>query len=157
MNDNSVTVLQSTPNEFAGLSEKIVRYVARTQETVVLNDAAIEGNFTDDAYIQQHQCKSVACTPLINQNKLQGIIYLENNLRAGAFSEERMALLRHPRRPRSDFFGKCPTVRRLQPLCTEAVSQFFREKEYCRCGIGRSRRKRNDSSLLRYPRLYNHL
>ena len=94
VDDNNVTVLQSIPNEFARLSEKIVRYVARTQETIVLNNAAIEGNFTGDAYIQQHQCKSVACTPLINQNKLQGIIYLENNLRAGAFTEERMALLR---------------------------------------------------------------
>ena len=94
VDDSNITVLQSIPNEFARLSEKIVRYVARTRETVVLNNAAIEGNFTDDVYIQQHQCKSVACTPFINQNKLQGIIYLENNLRAGAFTKERMALLR---------------------------------------------------------------
>ncbi|MGK7925686.1 MAG: AAA family ATPase [Spirulina sp.] len=90
-----ISVLQSLAIEaFAKLSSKIVHYVARTGETVVLNDAAVEGNFTDDAYIQQYQCQSIACTPLINQGKLQGIIYLENNLTTGAFTRERMALLR---------------------------------------------------------------
>lgn len=90
-----VSLLEPLPlDKFAKLSLKIVRYVARTRETVVLNNATSEGNFTDDAYILQHQCKSIACTPLINQNKLQGIIYLENNLSAGAFTQERMALLR---------------------------------------------------------------
>lgn len=92
--EERVSVLQSLPiHEFEKLSEKIVRYVARTRETVVLNNATNEGKFTD-AYIQKYQCQSVACTPLISQNKLQGIIYLENNLSAGAFTEERLALLR---------------------------------------------------------------
>ena len=91
----SVSILQSLPiEEFARLSSKIVRYVARTGETVVLRDAIHEGNFTDDPYIQQYQCQSIACTPLINQGKLQGIVYLENNLTTGAFTRERMALLR---------------------------------------------------------------
>ncbi|MDJ0556870.1 MAG: AAA family ATPase [Microcoleaceae cyanobacterium MO_207.B10] len=90
-----ISVLQSLPLDgFEKLSEKIVRYVARTRETVVLNDASTEGNFTDDPYIQRYQCQSIACTPLINQNKLQGIVYLENNLSAGAFTQERLALLR---------------------------------------------------------------
>ncbi|NES05084.1 MAG: AAA family ATPase [Okeania sp. SIO2F4] len=90
-----ISVLQSQPlDKFDKLSEKIVRYVARTRETVVLKDASSEGDFTDDSYIQQYQCQSIACTPLICQNQLQGIIYLENNLSAGAFTQERMALLR---------------------------------------------------------------
>ncbi|MDJ0519973.1 MAG: adenylate/guanylate cyclase domain-containing protein, partial [Trichodesmium sp. MO_231.B1] len=90
-----ISVLQSVPlDKFDKLSEKIVRYVARTRETVVLKDASSEGDFTDDSYIQQYQCQSIACTPLICQNQLQGIIYLENNLSAGAFTQERMALLR---------------------------------------------------------------
>ena len=93
--DREVSRIQPLPlDKFAKLSLKIVRYVARTRSTVVLDDAARFGNFTDDAYIQQHRCKSVACTPLINQNKLQGIIYLENNLSTSVFTEERLALLR---------------------------------------------------------------
>ncbi|NET56941.1 MAG: AAA family ATPase [Symploca sp. SIO2E6] len=90
-----VSVLQSLPlDECERLSSKIVHYVARTRETVVLNDATREGKFTDDAYIQQYHCQSIACTPLINQGKFQGIIYLENNLTTGAFTQERLTLLR---------------------------------------------------------------
>ncbi|WP_143437375.1 adenylate/guanylate cyclase domain-containing protein, partial [Hydrocoleum sp. CS-953] len=90
-----VSVLQSIAlSEFKMVASKIVYYVARTRKTIVLNNATREGNFTDDAYIQKYQCQSIACTPLINQGKLKGIIYLENNLTTGAFTKERMALLR---------------------------------------------------------------
>jgi len=91
----TVSVLQSIPvSEFKMVASKIVYYVARTRKTIVLNNATREGNFTDDDYIQQYQCQSIACTPLIKQGKLQGMIYLENNLTTGAFTRERMALLR---------------------------------------------------------------
>jgi len=91
----SVSILQSQSlDEIPRLSAKIVHYVARTGETIVLNDAIHEGNFTNDAYIQQYQCQSIACTPLIDRGQLQGIIYLENNLTTGAFTRERMDLLR---------------------------------------------------------------
>ncbi|MEM1172718.1 MAG: AAA family ATPase [Cyanobacteria bacterium P01_H01_bin.35] len=94
-NSEIVSVLQSIPlSEFQMVASKIVYYVARTGKTIVLNNATYQGNFTDDAYIQQYQCQSIACTPLINQGKLQGLIYLENNLTTGAFTRERMALLR---------------------------------------------------------------
>ncbi|NEQ36871.1 MAG: AAA family ATPase [Okeania sp. SIO3I5] len=94
-NSDQISVLQSIPvSEFQMVASKIVYYVARTRKTIVLNNATCEGNFTDDPYIQQYQCQSIACTPLINQGKLQGIIYLENNLTTGAFTRERMALLR---------------------------------------------------------------
>jgi len=90
-----VEVLQSLSlHEFARLSSKIVHYVARTGETVVLSNAINEGSFTDDDYICKYQCRSIACTPLSDRGQLQGIIYLENNLTTGAFTQERMALLR---------------------------------------------------------------
>ena len=92
---DSVAVLQLIPvEEFARLSLKVVHYVARTLQTIVLSDAQNEKNFADDQYIKQNKCQSIACTPLINQNKLQGIIYLENNLTTGAFTQDRMQLLR---------------------------------------------------------------
>ncbi len=91
----TVSVLESIPlSEFPMVASKVVYYVARTHKTIVLNNATREGNFTDDTYIQKYQCQSIACTPLINQGKLKGIIYLENNLTTGAFTRERMALLR---------------------------------------------------------------
>lgn len=92
--DLEVTALQSIPFEHSPkLSSAIINYVIRTRETVVLNDAAHEGIFTQEPYIIQNQVKSVLCTPLINQGKLTGLLYLENNLATGAFTPDRVELL----------------------------------------------------------------
>ncbi|MGB8691729.1 MAG: AAA family ATPase [Microcoleus sp.] len=91
----SVTVLQSILVENCQeLSSAIVNYVARTQESVVLDDAVKEGQFTNDPYIQKNQPKSILCVPLINQSQIVSIVYLENNLTAGAFTPERVELLK---------------------------------------------------------------
>ncbi|MEG5174552.1 AAA family ATPase [Microcoleus sp. B3-D7] len=93
--NNPVTVLQSIPVENCKkLSEAIVNYVTRTQESVVLDDAVREGQFTNDPYIQKNQPKSILCVPLINQAQIISIVYLENNLTAGAFTPERVELLK---------------------------------------------------------------
>jgi class 3 adenylate cyclase len=87
-------VQQSTP--VAGnssISEAIINYVARTRESVVLNNAVHSGQFTSDPYIAKNQPKSVFCTPLIHQGKLDGILYLENNLTTGAFTPDRREVL----------------------------------------------------------------
>jgi PAS domain S-box-containing protein len=95
IDDNPVTVLQSISVENCQeLSSAIVNYVARTQESVVLDDAVREGQFTNDPYIQKHQPKSILCVPLINQSQIISIVYLENNLTAGAFTPERVELLK---------------------------------------------------------------
>ncbi|MEG4294604.1 AAA family ATPase, partial [Microcoleus sp. C2C3] len=95
IDDNPVTVLQSIEVENCQeLSCAIVNYVARTQESVVLDDAVRAGQFTNDPYIQKHQPKSILCVPLINQSQIISIVYLENNLTAGAFTPERVELLK---------------------------------------------------------------
>ena len=90
---DNVAVLQSIPIENR-LPAAIINYVFRTRESVVLSDATAEGNFTQDSYIQQHQPKSILCFPLINQGQLVSIIYLENNLTKGAFTPERLEVLK---------------------------------------------------------------
>ncbi|MCL2933362.1 MAG: GAF domain-containing protein, partial [Trichodesmium sp. MAG_R03] len=98
---NQVNILQSIPIEFVDpetsipvLPTTIINYVLRTQENIVLNDAAHEGQFINDPYIIARQSKSILCTPLINQKQLRGIIYLENNLTIGTFTSERAELLK---------------------------------------------------------------
>jgi class 3 adenylate cyclase/GAF domain-containing protein len=72
----------------------VVNYVTRTREAVVLDDAGQEGLFAQDPYIIEQQPKSILCTPLINQGKLTGILYLENNLTTGAFTSDRLEVLK---------------------------------------------------------------
>ncbi|HEY9675308.1 MAG TPA: AAA family ATPase [Waterburya sp.] len=85
-------VLQSIPIDNQ-LPISIINYVVRTKESLVLNDASREGSFTDEPYIKDHQTKSLLCAPLLNQGKLVGLFYLENNLTAGAFTPERLEVL----------------------------------------------------------------
>ncbi|MDM8540100.1 ATP-binding protein [Desulfococcaceae bacterium HSG9] len=90
----SVEVLQSIPVANCDtVSSEIVSYVARTQESVVLKDATQEGEFKNTDYIRANKPKSLLCLPLINQSKLSGILYLENNLTAGAFTPARLETL----------------------------------------------------------------
>ncbi|KYC38731.1 guanylate cyclase [Scytonema hofmannii PCC 7110] len=71
----------------------IVNYVARTQKSVVLDDATRDNQFASDPDIRHQQPKSILCTPMVNQGKLSGVLYLENNLATAAFKPERVELL----------------------------------------------------------------
>jgi PAS domain S-box-containing protein len=92
--DEEVNVCRSHPvANCQTLPQTMINYVARTRKSVVLSDASHQGNFTQDPYIKKYQPLSVLCVPLINQGQLVSIIYLENNLTIGAFTEDRLALL----------------------------------------------------------------
>jgi class 3 adenylate cyclase len=75
------------------IPRSIINYVLRTNEPVMLDDASVSGDFTNDAYIREYQPKSILCIQLIQQGKLNGIIYLENNLTSAAFTKERIDLV----------------------------------------------------------------
>jgi PAS domain S-box-containing protein len=78
----------------AVLPESLVRYVMRTQETVILGDARVQNPFSSDAYIVERHARSVLCLPLINRGKLVGILYLENNLMPQVFTPDRVTVLK---------------------------------------------------------------
>ena len=90
-----VTVLQHVPyTDQNNIALIIVNYVLRVNEMVVLDDAANQGIFKADPYITQNRPKSILCLPLIFKNKMSGILYLENNLTPGAFTSERVEVLK---------------------------------------------------------------
>ncbi|MCG8333314.1 MAG: AAA family ATPase [Proteobacteria bacterium] len=92
--DDQTIVMQSQSLEKnKNLSVAIVQYVARSLESVVLKDAAREGDFIHDAYISQNLPKSILAMPIINQGILMGVLYLENNLATDAFTPERLKVL----------------------------------------------------------------
>ena len=89
-----IVQLREEPVTAAALPESILHYVVRTGESVILDDAAAKSPFAADPYIRQHQVRSVLCLPLVNQAKLIGVLYLENNLAPRVFPPTRMALLK---------------------------------------------------------------
>jgi predicted ATPase/two-component sensor histidine kinase len=79
-----------TSNE---LPETLVQFVARTGETVRLDDARAVNQFSTDTYFLKNECRSILCLPLLKRAELIGILYLENNLTSNVFTAERIALL----------------------------------------------------------------
>ncbi len=77
----------------AVLPVSIMNYVARTRESVILNDASEQNMFSSDEYIIRNKPASVLCLPLLRRADLIGLLYLENNLMKGAFSADRIAFL----------------------------------------------------------------
>ena len=78
----------------SALPESVLHYVLRTGESVILDAAAVQSAFGEDTYIRDRQPRSVLCLPLINQGKLNGVLYLENNLNCGASASARTAVLK---------------------------------------------------------------
>ena len=68
---------QSIAIEDSELPLDLINYVIRTQE-----------------YIVKQSPKSILCLPLLNQNNLTGILYLENQLIEDAFTSERLEVLK---------------------------------------------------------------
>jgi PAS domain S-box-containing protein len=87
-----VTVRQRavTPSD---LPQSALHYVLRTRDRVVLNDASVGTLYSDDEYVQRNHPKSVLCLPIVQQKKLAGVLYLENNLTPCAFTADRLAIL----------------------------------------------------------------
>lgn len=91
---DSITVLKSIPVEsHEGLSASIINFIARTKGTLLLNNAAFEGEFVNDPYVIKNKPKSILCSAILNQGKLSAIIYLENSLITAAFTPERLEIL----------------------------------------------------------------
>ncbi|MCC5637523.1 AAA family ATPase [Nostoc sp. CHAB 5844] len=72
----------------------LIKYVKRTGEVFVVDDAKTVDFLASDRYIIREQPKSLLCIPIINQGKLLGILYLENNLTTGAFTRDRVEVLK---------------------------------------------------------------
>jgi PAS domain S-box-containing protein len=87
-----VTVRHTAITPF-DLPPSALQYVIRTRERVVLDDATVGNLYSEDEYVRQKRPRSVLCLPIVEQTKLVGALYLENNLTPGAFTSDRVAVL----------------------------------------------------------------
>jgi PAS domain S-box-containing protein len=92
-NDRVEVVLCQKPISGISCPESLVRYVIRTHESVILDDASTPNLFSEDDYLSARQIRSILCLPLIKQGRLTGLLYLENALTSHAFTPDRIAVL----------------------------------------------------------------
>lgn len=80
--------------EATDLPQALIRYTARTQETVLLHDAANSGLFVADPQMTARAGTSMLCVPLVRQGRMLGVFYVENSKATGAFTADRVEVLR---------------------------------------------------------------
>ena len=84
---------ESSAASYLDLPQSVVNYVRRTGKFIVLGNAVHDETFGTDPAIIRLQIKSVLCLPIKEQNRILGILYLENNLSNDAFTSNRIDIL----------------------------------------------------------------
>jgi predicted ATPase/class 3 adenylate cyclase len=75
------------------LPNSIVQYVARTGEELVLGDARSDGRFRGELLLLGGGPLSVHCGPIHHKGHRVGMVYVENDLSAGAFTPDRTQVI----------------------------------------------------------------
>ncbi len=127
---NSVEVFEGIALEEADRAPvSLIQYVARSNEVVVLNEATQAKRFGADAYIKKNQPKSILCVPIMHQGKMSSILYLENNLVTGAFTEDRIAVLNLLSGQISVSLANAQVYETLEEKVRERTSEVVQQKE----------------------------
>jgi predicted ATPase/transcriptional regulator with GAF, ATPase, and Fis domain len=75
------------------LSRGLVQLVHRTGESLIVDDAASDRRWVDEAYAEAVGPRSILCAPIVYQGRRSGILYLDNGLSQQVFSSARVEML----------------------------------------------------------------
>src|SRR5262249_44094294 len=87
-------ILRRGAVSFSQLPGSLLPYVVRTHERGVFEDASVRNSFFEDSFLRGKRAKAVFFVSVIKQTNPIGALYLENHLTPGAFSPDRIAVLK---------------------------------------------------------------
>lgn len=70
----------------------ILNYVIRKRSPLIIDDA-LSSKFSKDDYFNDDSVYSILCLPIIHHDEMVAVLYLENNIMKGVFSERRISVL----------------------------------------------------------------
>lgn len=76
-----------------GFSRNLVGQVIQTQEGVVSSNAMADTRFSPFQSISLNEIRSIMCVPILFQEQVRGLIYVDNRIRSGIFNDEHLELL----------------------------------------------------------------
>jgi len=91
--DAFAVVMRHAPVSGPDCPVALLRYVIRTQKTLILDDASRPDPLGDEDYVHRRHPRSILCLPLMKQARLAGLLYFENTLATHAFTPDRVAVL----------------------------------------------------------------
>lgn len=80
--------------EFGDIPIAVINASLRAKEPMIIDNPKEDSRFNDDPYISHIGPKSILCLPIIHHDHEIALIYLENKLTAGAFTADRITVLR---------------------------------------------------------------
>lgn len=77
----------------AGVPHSVARFVMRTGEPVLVDNALEDSRFSSDDWVLSRGIRSVLCLPVTNHGKLHALLYMENNLAPRMFARSQVEVL----------------------------------------------------------------
>jgi diguanylate cyclase (GGDEF)-like protein/PAS domain S-box-containing protein len=94
ISDAEILVKQvHAPIDQTACPETVINRAVNSRKSVFIDDASSPNDFSGDRYLHQGAAKSILCLPLLRQDNLTGLLYLENRQTPGAFTHDRAAVL----------------------------------------------------------------
>jgi diguanylate cyclase (GGDEF)-like protein/PAS domain S-box-containing protein len=87
-----VSQIHSTIDKLA-CSHSIINKVIKTRKSVVVEDDSHPREFFEDPDLHVGKARSVLCLPLLREDNLSGLLYLESRQSSGVFTSDRIAVL----------------------------------------------------------------
>jgi signal transduction histidine kinase len=84
---------ESLSNKEMEYSRSVVETVSRTGKAVLTTNAQTDPRFSEQQSVMQYSLRSVLCVPLKVKDRVLGVIYVDNHVRTGLFSERDRELL----------------------------------------------------------------
>ncbi len=75
------------------ISRSVVEIVAREGEPILSSDALQDARFSGRQSIQGLKLRSILCAPLKIKDRVSGLVYVDNQLRAGIFTQADLEML----------------------------------------------------------------
>lgn len=75
------------------ISRGVVEQVARDGKPVLTSDARLDSRFKARESVVSLGLRSILCAPLVHQERVSGVIYVDNSLQSGIFTQEDLDLL----------------------------------------------------------------
>src|SRR5262249_6150269 len=94
MTSNDGIIVRQRDESVDAHPDSIVHYVMRSRDIVLLGDASAHPTYSSDSYVRERKARSILCVPLVNDAKVIGVLYLENNLMPDVFTPDRVTILK---------------------------------------------------------------
>jgi len=106
-----------------------IQYIARTKKSLISNSHNNLQKFAQDEYIKRVQPESVLGLPILNQGRLIGVLYLENNVTKNAFTPDRVELLTILSSQIAVSLNNALLYQNLEQKVTERTDELAQEKK----------------------------